>query len=180
MTAALLAVGSAPQSLGFEMLARQYYPHRLCKRNDIRTTRSVSSSYDTRFFILLCEYQCNQCFSSHASLLYSLARRYGYGFGALEHSYYDSKEMIFYGGSQLGFVTISDYQNYPNVTQAHFGIDLDNTLTDIEVCGHLLFITTKGNLNPGKLSIYNATKCTCYGGTCNKTNAETPFCTDGM
>jgi len=63
--------------------------------------------------------------------------------------------MIFYGGSELGFVTINDFENYPDVTQADFGIQLEYTLTDIKVCGSLLFITTKDDPSPGSLRVYN-------------------------
>lgn len=90
--------------------------------------------------------------------------RYGYGFGALERSYYDSKEQIFYGGSELGFVSISDYSNYPEVKQANFGITLEDTLTDITVCGDLLFVTTKDDPSPGTLMVFATTKSTGFGG----------------
>ena len=81
---------------------------------------------------------------------------YGYGFGALERSKYDPTEMIFYGGSEIGFVTITDYMNYPDVVQADFGIPLDASLTDITICGDLLFFTTKDDPNPGMFNIYSA------------------------
>lgn len=79
---------------------------------------------------------------------------YGYGFGALERSYYDSKQKVFYGGSEQGFVTITDFEDYPNVTIAAFGIELDDTLTDIKVCDTLLFVLTKEDPNPGTLRVY--------------------------
>jgi hypothetical protein len=62
--------------------------------------------------------------------------------------------MIFYGGSELGFITVSDFKDFPNMTLADFGIPLEDTLTDITVCGDLLFVCTKDDPNPGMLHIY--------------------------
>lgn len=90
---------------------------------------------------------------SHARAL--LLCSYGFGFGTLERSYYDTKQMIFYGGSEIGFVTVSDYKEFPNVTVADFGIPLNYSLTDIKVCGNLLFVSTKDDPNPATLLIYN-------------------------
>jgi hypothetical protein len=59
---------------------------------------------------------------------------FGYGFGALERSYYDSKHQLFYGGSEIGFVTITDFSNYPNTTLANFGIPLMDTTLSFRVC----------------------------------------------
>jgi hypothetical protein len=91
-----------------------------------------------------------QSLFSHVSLRFS----YGYGFGTLERSYYDSVEMIFYGGSELGFVTVSDFKDFPNMTVADFAITLEDTFTDIKVCGALLFVSTKDDPSPGMLHIY--------------------------
>jgi hypothetical protein len=63
--------------------------------------------------------------------------------------------MIFYGGSEIGFVTVSDFKDFPNMTVAEFGIPLDYSLTDIKVCGNLLFVSTKDDPNPAMLHIYN-------------------------
>ena len=72
--------------------------------------------------------------------------------------------MVFYGGSEIGFITVSDFSDYPDVKQADFGIPLNDTLTDIKVCGNLLFITTKDDPNPGKLNVYNAATRNGEGG----------------
>jgi hypothetical protein len=90
-------------------------------------------------------------------LFIALTCSFGYGFGALERSYYDSKHQIFYGGSEIGFVTITDFSNYPTTTLANFGVKLEDTLTDIKVCGDLLFVSTKDDPNPGHVQIYAAT-----------------------
>ena len=50
---------------------------------------------------------------------------FGFGFGALERSYYDSSQEIFYEGSEIVLVTISDFGGWPSVKQAKFGIPLD-------------------------------------------------------
>jgi hypothetical protein len=84
---------------------------------------------------------------------------YGFGFGSLEQSYYDYEQKIFYGGSELGFVTVSDFSNYPNESVLlDFGIPLNATLTDVEVCGGLLFASTKDDPNPGLVHVYTAAK----------------------
>lgn len=85
-----------------------------------------------------------------------IVRSFGYGLGALERSYYDSKEEVFYGGSEQGFVTVSDFSMFPNITQAPFGIQLEYPLTDIKVCGDLLFVSTKDDPNPGQVLVYRA------------------------
>lgn len=68
--------------------------------------------------------------------------------------------MVFYGGSEIGFITVSDFSNYPDVTQAPFGIPLPDgaSFTDIKVCGDLLFISTKDDPNPGTLHIFDSSK----------------------
>jgi hypothetical protein len=84
---------------------------------------------------------------------------YGFGFGSLEQSYYDTKQSIFYGGSELGFVSVSDFSNYPNESiLLDFGIPLNYTLTDVEVCGELLFVCTKDDPNPGRVHVYTAAR----------------------
>ena len=80
--------------------------------------------------------------------------RYGYGLGSLETSFYDPSEKVFYGGSELGFVTVSDFANWPEVSLAPFGIPLDSDLTDLVVCGNLLIFATKGRSRPGTLYFY--------------------------
>lgn len=88
--------------------------------------------------------------------LLSHLHRYGYGFGALERTVYDPKEQLFYGGSELGFITISDFSAYPNVSVVDFGIPLEDTLTDLAICDDMLFVSTEeSDLVPGKLSVYS-------------------------
>ena len=82
--------------------------------------------------------------------------RYGFGFGALERSYYDADQKLFYGGSEIGFVTISDFSSYPdNVATLDISFPLPDALTDIKICGDYLFFTTKDDPNPGLLNIYS-------------------------
>lgn len=82
--------------------------------------------------------------------------RYGFGFGALERSYYDADQKLFYGGSEIGFVTISDFNEYPdNVETLDISFPLPDSLTDIKICGEYLFYTTKDDPNPGMLHIYH-------------------------
>lgn len=77
----------------------------------------------------------------------------------MERSYFDSKEKLFYGGSELGFVTISDFSAYPTVVKiTDVGFPLSDSLTDIRVCDDLLFVTTKDDPNPGKLLVYKSAK----------------------
>lgn len=91
-------------------------------------------------------------FHSHITQFY----RYGYGLGALERSYYDGTNKVFYGGSELGFVTVSDFVNYPEVTVTDMFIDLVDSLTDIKVCGPYLFVSSKNDPSPGTLHVYEA------------------------
>jgi hypothetical protein len=94
---------------------------------------------------------------THALYVYTHQCRYGFGFGALERSYYDGRNKIFYGGSERGFVTVSDFANYPDtVVVTDAGFPLTNSLTDIKVCGDWLFVSTKDDPNPGMLHIYQA------------------------
>ena len=108
-------------------------------------------------------------FHSHGSLIFvtrlslSNTRRYsysyGYGFGALERAYYDASNQVFYGGSEIGFVSVSDFVAFPNITIADFGVDLaGETLTDIKACGEYLFVSTKDDPNPGHVRIYTVAK----------------------
>jgi hypothetical protein len=84
---------------------------------------------------------------------------YGYGFGSLEQSIYDPSQKIFYGGSELGVVTVSDFGKYPNESVVlDVAIPLNYTLTDVEVCGGLLFASTKDDPNPGHVHVYTAAK----------------------
>jgi hypothetical protein len=84
---------------------------------------------------------------------------YGFGFGSLEQSIYDPSEKIFYGGSELGFVTVSDFGNFPNESVVlDIAIPLNYSLTDVEVCGGLLFASTKDDPNPGHVHVYTAAK----------------------
>jgi hypothetical protein len=84
--------------------------------------------------------------------------RYGYGFGGLESSYYDASEQVFYGGSELGFVTLTDFSNWPDSTVAPFGISLESDLTDMIVCDDFLMIATKDDPNPGMVHIYSKSR----------------------
>jgi hypothetical protein len=89
------------------------------------------------------------------SIPYTRTYRYGFGFGALERSYYDAEQKLFYGASEIGFVTISDFGAYPqNVTTLDISFALPNSLTDIKICGDYLFYTTKNDPQPGTLHIY--------------------------
>jgi hypothetical protein len=73
----------------------------------------------------------------------------------LERSYYDAEQKLFYGASEIGFVTISDFGAYPqNVTTLDISFALPNSLTDIKICGDYLFYTTKNDPQPGTLHIY--------------------------
>ncbi|GKY96678.1 hypothetical protein MPSEU_000627400 [Mayamaea pseudoterrestris] len=83
---------------------------------------------------------------------------YGYGFGGLESSYYDASEKIFYGGSELGFITVTDFGDWPNAKLAPFDLPLEFDLTDIVVCGELLMIATKDDPNPGAVQVYQKSK----------------------
>jgi hypothetical protein len=84
---------------------------------------------------------------------------YGYGFGSLEQSIYDPSQKIFYGGSELGVVTVSDFADFPNASVVlDIAIPLNYTLTDVEVCGGLLFASTKDDPNPGHVHVYTAAK----------------------
>ena len=74
--------------------------------------------------------------------------------GSLETSFYDPSEKVFYGGSELGFVTISNFGSWPELTLAPFGIPLDSDLTDISVCGDLLILVTKDDPNPGTVHFF--------------------------
>jgi hypothetical protein len=90
---------------------------------------------------------------------------FGYGFGALERSYYDSKTKLFYGGSEIGFVTISDFSAYPTVTVTDVGFPLTSaTLTDIKICDDLLFVTIKNDPGNGELLVYSAASIGEAGG----------------
>jgi hypothetical protein len=90
--------------------------------------------------------------------------RFGFGFGGLERSYYDSKTKLFYGGSEIGFVTISDFSAYPTVTVTDVGFPLTDSLTDIKICGDLLFVTTKNDPGNGKLLVFSAASILDTGG----------------
>ena len=76
----------------------------------------------------------------------------------METSYYDYKNKVLYSGSEQGYVTVSDFIDYPTVATTDLGIALDEgwTLTDIEVCNDLVFIATKNDPDPGLLHIYRA------------------------
>jgi hypothetical protein len=91
---------------------------------------------------------------------------FGYGFGALERTYYDSKTKLFYGGSEIGFVTISDFSAYPTVTVTDVGFPLtsDWALTDIKICDDLLFVTIKNDPGNGELLVYRAASIREAGG----------------
>jgi hypothetical protein len=89
---------------------------------------------------------------------------FGYGFGALERSYYDSKTKLFYGGSEIGFVTISDFSAYPTVTVTDVGFPLTSALTDIKICDDLLFVTIKNDPGNGELLVYSAASIGEAGG----------------
>lgn len=93
--------------------------------------------------------------SSLLLLAHKRPHRYGFGFGALERSYYDAEQKLFYGASELGFVTISDFATYPtNVTTLNISFALTESMTDIKICGDYLFYTTKHDPDPGTLHVY--------------------------
>jgi hypothetical protein len=81
--------------------------------------------------------------------------QFGFGFGALERSVLHKS--IFYGGSERGFVSISDFSKYPDVIIAPFGITIDSeySLTDLKACGDLLFVSMEDDPKPGKLAVYS-------------------------
>jgi hypothetical protein len=88
---------------------------------------------------------------------FSCARFAHFSYFVKEQSYYDYNNKIFYGGSELGAVTISDFSNYPDeVVTLDIGFALEDTLTDLIACDDLLFVTTKDDPNPGKLLVYKA------------------------
>ena len=82
------------------------------------------------------------------------ADRYGFGFGALERSFYSSDQKIFYGGSEQGVITVSDYATYPDSVSTPIGLSVTDTVTDLRGCGGLLFVTTKDDPNPGTLHVF--------------------------
>lgn len=85
--------------------------------------------------------------------------RYGYGIGSLEQSFYDASQKIFYGGSELGFITVSNFGAYvASSVVTDYGIPLNYSLTDLEVCNGLLFVSTKDDPNPGYVHVYEAVK----------------------
>ena len=61
---------------------------------------------------------------------------------------------MFYGGSELGFVTISDFSKYPDVDILDVSFPLPDKLTDIKICDDFLLFTTKDDPNPGALHVY--------------------------
>lgn len=95
-----------------------------------------------------------------AEFLRTPKNRYGYGFGALERSFYDAKQKIFYGGSEIGALTVTDFADYPGdvVVPAPFLVQMPDgySLTDVKVCGDLLFVSVKDDPNRGQVLIYEA------------------------
>jgi len=86
---------------------------------------------------------------------YICPHRYGYGFGALERSYYDAKSHIFYGGSEIGYLTVSDFSGFPDdVKHADFVLPFEDGITDVKGCGDFLFVVTKDDPNPATVSIF--------------------------
>jgi len=82
---------------------------------------------------------------------------------------------VFYGGSEIGALTVSDFAAYPDVDEALFVINLEDgqTLTDIAVCGDLLFVVTKDDPRPGHVHVYTAAKRTeVIGGSGSLTEPE--------
>lgn len=81
----------------------------------------------------------------------------------MERSYYDSKTKLFYGGSEIGFVTISDFSAYPAVTVTDVGFPLTDSLTDIKICDDFLFVTIKNDPGNGKLLVYSTASIAATG-----------------
>ena len=91
---------------------------------------------------------------------------YGYGFGALERSYYDATNKVLYGGSEIGFVTVTDFAKFPDDVQVtNFGLPLDDSLTDLKACGEYWFVSTKDDPNPGHVRIYKLAQRSSDGST---------------
>ena len=93
---------------------------------------------------------------------------YGYGMGALERTAYDYEQKYFYGASEQGQVTVTDFSDpaNPQVLPEEYMIDVGGTLTDIQVCPEksLLFITslTGGSGGIGDVLIYSTYKRDSY------------------
>lgn len=89
---------------------------------------------------------------------------YGYGMGALERTAYDYEQKYFYGASEQGQVTVTDFSDpaNPQVLPEEYMINLDATLTDIQVCPEksLLFVTslTNGSGGIGDVLVYSTYK----------------------
>jgi hypothetical protein len=97
------------------------------------------------------------------SSVYHRSFSYGFGFGAMERSFYDPVQKVFYAGSETGFISITDFKNYPRVVQLDYGIPLEKSFTDLKVCRHFLFITVKDDPNPGNLLVYRTATRTLNG-----------------
>lgn len=63
--------------------------------------------------------------------------------------------MLAYAASERGVVTIIDFANGPeNAEQIDFALEFTRTLTDVDVCGSFLFVSTKDDPTNGTVSIY--------------------------
>jgi len=82
----------------------------------------------------------------------------GYGLGALEQIAYDHESQIIYGMSEQGFVNIFKFSK-DGFEDLELSIDFDGAkLTDVEVCGGLLFVSLLKGVEPGEVQIFEALK----------------------
>jgi len=92
---------------------------------------------------------------------YDLAGNSAFGMGACEQIAFDPVEKYGYASSEQGYVNVIDFKNAAAPSVTTFGLNLAGfTLTDIEVCGGLLFVAMAGNpkTSAGFVKIYDAVR----------------------
>ncbi|CAE8627684.1 unnamed protein product [Polarella glacialis] len=84
-----------------------------------------------------------------------------FGMGACEQIAYDHVEKYAYAASEMGYINVIDFSTPTSPTVTSFGIDFAGlVLTDVEVCGGMLFVGMSGAsmTSAGSVKIYETVK----------------------